>query len=140
MTAFSRSPGVQPSPQPSPVRLSSPKSGVPGEGERRFARLHIVVCIGGLVCLLLCASARGQSANASVDLDSLRQSFTKSLLPSRQADIDELNHQADHRAGELRPDGTWADIDYDDKTRSAWKTAEHLSRTLTMAQSARARE
>jgi chondroitin AC lyase len=83
--------------------------------------------------------AHGQVGDASGDLERLRESFVTSLLPTGPTDIDQLNHQADHRAAELRTDGTWPDVDYDDKTRSTWKTAEHLARTLMMAQSARVR-
>jgi len=39
-------------------------------------------------------------------------------------------------AAELQPDGSWSDIDYKDQTRDNWKTAEHLKRTLSMADEA----
>jgi chondroitin AC lyase len=93
-----------------------------------------------LACVLFEAGAtHGQSGDASADLDRLRDNFIRSLLPTRQAEIAQINREADRDAGQLRPDRTWADIDYQDKTRSDWKTSEHLSHTLTMAQSARLR-
>ena len=37
-------------------------------------------------------------------------------------------------ASTLLPNGTWADIDYTDKTRGAWKTAVHMKRVESMSQ------
>ena len=37
-------------------------------------------------------------------------------------------------AASLLPNGTWADVDYKDKTRGAWKTEVHMKRVEAMAQ------
>jgi chondroitin AC lyase len=36
-------------------------------------------------------------------------------------------------AAQLRPDGSWADVDYTDKVPNFWKTSAHLARTQAMA-------
>lgn len=36
-------------------------------------------------------------------------------------------------ASDLRPDGSWPDVDYTDKAGSDWKTETHLTRTLEIA-------
>lgn len=38
----------------------------------------------------------------------------------------------------MQPDGTWADIDYDDKNRSSWSVPAHLSRVAALARAYRA--
>ena len=68
--------------------------------------------------------------------------------PSRTDDFDRLIRQYQQyalgRAGRerpggelnvarsLRPDGSWADVDYQDKTRGGWRAYRHLSRVLAM--------
>lgn len=41
--------------------------------------------------------------------------------------------QADRWARELRPDGSWSDVNYADQSRGFWKTEDHLKRVWSMA-------
>ena len=47
----------------------------------------------------------------------------------------QVSEQAIRYEGLLLPNGTWPDINYTDPTdRAVWKTAQHLSRVITMSQ------
>ena len=55
--------------------------------------------------------------------------LTRPLAEQKPADI----KLALRYAGELKPDGSWADIDYANPCRSAWPAAQHPQRILTLA-------
>ena len=68
------------------------------------------------------------------DLQVVRKRLSESLLAASpkpdSAKIKEI-------AASLRPDGSWADIDYDDRGRTAWKTRLHLNRLGVMVRAYR---
>lgn len=54
--------------------------------------------------------------------------------PASSTNVSSFMSTAHWYADSLLPNGTWADIDYDDPTdRALWKTATHLSRTAFLA-------
>ena len=79
----------------------------------------------------------GSSAESQIAL--IRHRYVLSVLPVDSVDIAALNAQSAKYAQSLRPDGTWADIDYKSTGRATWETVDHLQRTLLMAKSVRLR-
>jgi len=68
---------------------------------------------------------------AGTDLDTVRQRTLEPLLAP-------VPEQATRKLLEtLRPDGSWPDIDYQDGSRSGWKTVRHLSNVATLARAYR---
>lgn len=58
-------------------------------------------------------------------------------LPSPATNASALAGGADALQRALRPNGTWADVDYNDpQDRALWRTYAHLERTATMIQAA----
>ncbi|MCK4625250.1 MAG: hypothetical protein KAV00_08065, partial [Phycisphaerae bacterium] len=80
------------------------------------------------------SDAYGQEGQAMRDLQVVRKRLSESLLAASpkpdSAKIKEI-------AASLRPDGSWADIDYDDRGRTAWKTRLHLNRLGVMVRAYR---
>ncbi|MFW6107840.1 MAG: polysaccharide lyase 8 family protein [bacterium] len=73
-------------------------------------------------------------------MERIKQRIRAALAPDRlsKRHVDQLRRHAQT----LRPDGSWPDIDYRDRTRSGWPVARHLRRLHRMAQAfhAEARE
>ncbi len=74
---------------------------------------------------------------ALASLAMIRGRYVRSILPNGSAAIKYLHQEGAQYVATLRPDGSWPDIDYTDAMRSRWGAAEHLSRVLLMAKSAR---
>jgi len=71
------------------------------------------------------------SAPSSADLDTVRQRILEPLLAPVPAEA------ARKLLETLRPDGSWPDIDYQDRSRSGWKTVRHLSNVAALARAYR---
>lgn len=89
---------------------------------------------------LVCAPAFSFSLQSSfvdtTDVATVRTRYVQSILPPESADA-YLHGEAHKYAASLGADGSWPDIDYTASMRSAWRTADHLERILSMAKSAR---
>ncbi|MAT70445.1 MAG: hypothetical protein CMJ58_13080 [Planctomycetaceae bacterium] len=83
----------------------------------RSARL-IAICLA-IPTAANCATAQ-ESPSAPVDL--VLQRYRQLLLQGAPAD-DEI---VAGRLAKLAPDGSWPDVDYQDRSRAAWKPREHL--------------
>ncbi len=81
-----------------------------------------------LVCL--CTASFAQAAD-SADLRVLRSRLCDATLQDGRADTNA------RLAATMRDDGSWADIDYADKTPSYWKPSNHLYRLVAMAKAYR---
>ncbi len=66
------------------------------------------------------------------DLATIRSRIVTSLLEAPDAE------SVDKLMGSLQPDGTWSDIDYANRSRSAWPVPAHLGRVGTLARAYRA--
>jgi hypothetical protein len=103
--------------------------------KRSFDRIKI----GILACLLLIAAAPGLRAElADADLTQVRDQMRQYLLqpiPKTTEDsfVAPTGPQMEQWAASLQPNGAWSDIDYLDKSRDFWKTADHLHRIEAMA-------
>jgi chondroitin AC lyase len=82
------------------------------------------------------SDASQSTPQSNQDLQTILRNYVRSVLPTHPADIRDVETLAAQYQRELRPEGTWADIDYSDDTRASWKRADHLQRTLVMAKSA----
>ena len=80
-----------------------------------------------LFLILLAFSAIAGTA-AKSDLELIRQRFIDELMAPEvnNAKIDALIHS-------IQPDGTWADIDYKDVSRTGFQHAEHLGNLVEMS-------
>ncbi len=72
------------------------------------------------------------------DTELLKQRLAASLLPTRPRGSGPTSRSALELAAQLKPDGSWADIDYADRTPGNWATSGHLSRVASMARAWRA--
>src|SRR5947209_14733254 len=70
---------------------------------------------------------------AAADIDTVRQRLVDSLLPKDDAASTSILQSARNAQAAQKPDGSWADIDYTDQARSAWKLQQHLERALLLA-------
>jgi chondroitin AC lyase len=99
----------------------------------RFAwatRLTLLAIAGGQPVAAEAGEAPSTVA-ASADLNTVRQRILAPLLaPVPVEDARKL-------MGTLQPDGSWPDIDYQDRSASGWKTARHLSNVATLARAYR---
>src|SRR2546421_635992 len=86
-------------------------------------------------------AARAHAAGGK-EMETLRQRIYDALLPAASASaataLQALSTAARSHLASLGPDGSWPDVDYQDKARSAWKTMAHLNRLLLMAKAYRA--
>src|SRR6185437_1854463 len=108
---------------------------------RKFPPAALRCCAGNLfrmkpfvavfVAVALSAAAVRAQAN-SPDAATVRQRLIHSILPTDPAWQKNMLDQAAQIAAGLRPDGSWADVDYADQARSGWKTQTHISRLLLM--------
>ena len=72
------------------------------------------------------------------DIELLKQRLVASLLPARQTGGGAVSSPAFALATQLKSNGSWADIDYADRTPGNWATSGHLSRVVSMARAWRA--
>ncbi len=85
--------------------------------------------------LLPLPSARGNPGET--DLEILKNRVVASLLPRGPREKKTLLRKAHRILRSLREDGTWKDVDYASRNRSAWRAAKHLDRCLLLARAAR---
>ena len=83
-------------------------------------------------CLLAFLSGTQQLAAQSVDMDLVSSRICQSLSAGLSDAATIQSYQAS-----LRPDGTWADIDYASTAQSYWPPRLHLARVKAMAQAHR---
>ncbi|MDT8389748.1 MAG: polysaccharide lyase 8 family protein [Lentisphaeria bacterium] len=81
-----------------------------------------------VLAAILIFTASLPAGAAGNDIGVLKTRYADYLLEAR-TDVDAV---AKHMRT-LQGDGAWADIDYTDQTRGAWRTARHLSRIEDMA-------
>lgn len=67
------------------------------------------------------------------DMDLIKERLVTSLLRDTTNRSDSVSRSIFNLAARLKPDGSWADINYFDQTRGNWITSRHLSRLLSMA-------
>ena len=106
-------------------------------GRRSTPRLMLSIAKGSRLrigWILLCALIliRPGNCRAAGDMQKLRRQATEFEWADLNPDKSTPS-QAGQWAKELRPDGSWADIDYADQSRGFWKTAAHIKRTRAMA-------
>ncbi len=77
------------------------------------------------------------AASALSDVAIIRSRYLASLLPTESAARETLRAASAKDAARLRPDGSWADIDYTASDRAIWVTCDHLERVAVMAQATR---
>jgi chondroitin AC lyase len=81
---------------------------------------------------MLGRTATCQNKDDTDDMERLKRQAREyrgaSLVPDRPLLTEPRQWEA-----ELAPDGSWKDVDYNDKSRGFWKTGAHLRRTLAMA-------
>ena len=92
---------------------------------------------GSSLALLLVLASTGAAAAAAVlpgdDLAVVRSRlYASAMAECTGGDTKGLCAEASTLAGTLRPDGSWADVNYTDNGRSVWKTAVHWTRLQTM--------
>ena len=89
-----------------------------------------LLALAGTQAIAADAERSPKTVPADTDLDTVRQRILESLLAS-------VPEKTARRLLEtLRPDGSWPDIDYQDGSRSGWKTARaarFTSATVTAA-------
>jgi chondroitin AC lyase len=91
-----------------------------------------------LVGILMIAAVKARSEVADkAAIRIVQKRFVQAILPTDSQEIARLLELAEKDAVTLRAEGTWGDIDYANRDRSEWKTAEHLNRVLFMAEAAR---
>jgi len=83
------------------------------------------------------AAALGLSVKDE-DTELLKQRLVASLLPARTMGSGPTSRAALDLAEQLKPDGSWTDVDYADRTPGNWTTSSHLSRVASMARAWRA--
>ena len=95
---------------------------------------RLLLCCALAALSLTNVSPRVAAAPASVpvanDIQTLRAHFREHLRPATDPKLDE---KARAWTEALRPDGSWADVDYEHQEKAKWKTIEHLNRTLALA-------
>ncbi len=68
-----------------------------------------------------------KSSELAADLHEIKQRILKPLLLPVPAET------ARSLMASLRPDGSWPDVDYEDRSRSGWRTPAHLQRVSSLA-------
>ncbi len=101
---------------------------------RKHARVR--VALAGILLPVLSAflglvsgevTAENGRPPRATDLQLVRKRLLDGLLKSPNS------RRARSAAKSQRADGSWPDVDYEDRTRSGWKTYRHLSHLLDMA-------
>jgi hypothetical protein len=82
-----------------------------------------------------CLTAAVDEASLS-PIELIRERYVASMLPASLGRVRKLKELSEEYAGELAPDGSWPDVDYQSKAQSDWSAAEHLDRTQLMARAA----
>jgi chondroitin AC lyase len=93
-----------------------------------------LLCAPALSFGLRPSAAAGSSNSSGIAV--VRARYVASILPPESA-YAYLDAEARKNAAALGADGSWPDIEYVAATRSAWRTADHLERVLSMAKAAR---
>lgn len=94
-----------------------------------MATLRSIALAGVLLSSVVSAMPQGSFAD---DLQTIRERVISPLLAAGDA------KSAEKWSDSMKGDGTWADIDYGDRSRSAWSTPTHLSRVESLARACRA--
>ena len=76
------------------------------------------------------AASLAQSDSATREMEAIRDRFLRAMTP---ANVQEIAATAERDARALPPNGQWPTVDYQDQSRSQWKTTQHLLNILTMS-------
>ncbi len=103
---------------------------------RRINRTRPWLCAvagAALAALLACPAPAGEKrpALSRRDVETLGRRIHGSLLRGG------VHEEASRLVETLRPDGSWPHVDYEDRSRSGWKTIRHLANVATLARSYR---
>src|SRR3954470_19463772 len=79
-------------------------------------------------CTRLLAADTSYYKHIDERLLALKQNVLKDILSENVAEAKTVE-----LADKMKPDGSWPDIDYTDKTRGGWPVADHLTRLNNMA-------
>ncbi|MEA2736139.1 MAG: chondroitin lyase [Humisphaera sp.] len=71
------------------------------------------------------------------DMNTVRTRLIRSVISNDPAAVAALKADAARHAASLRPDHSWADIEYGDDRRTYWSTQEHARRVLAMSKGVR---
>jgi chondroitin AC lyase len=82
-------------------------------------------------------AAPASPSTALSDIAQIRDRYALSVLPTDPAAIEYVHAQGAKYGDALKPDGSWAEVDYGDTTLPYWAATEHLQHLLAMAKSAR---
>ncbi|MGM0487438.1 MAG: polysaccharide lyase 8 family protein [Planctomycetota bacterium] len=86
-----------------------------------------------LLCFIGGACSHIADANDTPCAEDL-QTIKKRLRVRQLQGVDQgLRRQANRYARDLAEDGSWAGVDYADKSRARWKPSEHLNRLVALA-------
>ncbi len=94
-----------------------------------MATLRCIALAGVLLSSVVSAVPQASFAD---DFQTIRERVIAPLLAAGDA------RSAEKWSDSMKGDGTWADIDYGDVSRSAWSTPAHLSRVESLARAYRA--
>ena len=97
--------------------------------------MKLLPLVLAFACVPACSFATAPLSTSS-NIATVRERYVNSILPPESA-YTFLHQEAQKYAASLNADGSWPDIDYTASARSAWRTADHLERVLSMAKSAR---
>jgi chondroitin AC lyase len=86
------------------------------------------------------AAGAQDTSTRDADLKVLNQRYISSLLSGRSGPGAARSRSALDLVARLKPDGSWPDLDYADRTPGNWATSSHLSRLLSLAQAWRSND
>jgi chondroitin AC lyase len=86
---------------------------------------------------IILALLAGGALAADAEIETVRARFITSILPPTAAAKADLIAKANAHATGLRGDGSWADLDYADRSRTYWQPLTHLDRVLIMSRASR---
>ena len=83
-----------------------------------------------ILCILINPGRLGATIPWQPDsgIEQLRNNFKSNILKNKPTEV-----QIGEILTLLKPDGSFSDLDYSDRTRGGWKLSEHLGRLLSMA-------
>jgi chondroitin AC lyase len=85
-----------------------------------------------LMLLAFALPAMAQTAPEAA-MQTVKERMRAAILPRQPAAVKDLSDSAKKTLDTEKPDGSWADIQYDNGTRSFWEAAGHMGRLHVMA-------